>query len=96
MVDRSGTGPVRYKGKKRRDAPTARLIDLDEPAEEFEPLEEDAIDPLDAQRAGMHDEAFEMGHEEVSLNLEDHPAPAEHEHEIEASTDERPAAAEHE
>ena len=96
VVDRSGTGPVRYKGKKRRDAPTARLIDLDEPAEEFEPLEEDAIDPLDAQRAGMHDEAFEMGHEEVSLNLEDHPAPADHEHEIEASTDERPAAAKHE
>ena len=29
------------------------------------------IDPLDAQKAGLHDEAFELGHEEITLNLDD-------------------------
>ena len=29
------------------------------------------IDPLDAQKAGLHDAAFDQGHEEITLNLED-------------------------
>jgi preprotein translocase SecF subunit len=46
------------------------------------------VDPLDAQRAGHHDEAFELGHEEITLNLDgvepeadpaEHPATAKHE-----------------
>jgi len=32
---------------------------------------EHTVDPLDAQRAGHHDEAFELGHEEITLNLDD-------------------------
>jgi hypothetical protein len=32
---------------------------------------EPEIDPLDAQRAGLHDEALEQGHEEIKLNLEE-------------------------
>lgn len=36
------------------------------------------MDPLDAQTAGLHDEAFEAGHEEINLNLEGFDVP-EHE-----------------
>jgi preprotein translocase SecF subunit len=36
------------------------------------------IDPLDAQVSGLHDEAFDAGHEEINLNLEGFDAP-EHE-----------------
>lgn len=33
------------------------------------------IDPLDAQESGLHDEALEAGHEEITLNLEGFDAP---------------------
>ena len=33
--------------------------------------DEAAIDPLDAQRAGHHDDAYALGHEEITLNLDD-------------------------
>ena len=33
------------------------------------------IDPLDAQMSGMHDDAIEAGHEEITLNLEGFDAP---------------------
>jgi preprotein translocase SecF subunit len=51
------------------------------PAPEAEPeAVRDEIDPLDAQAMGLHDEAAELGHEEITLNLGDeHPA-AEPEH----------------
>ena len=41
---------------------------------------EHAVDPLDAQRAGHHDEALALGHEEINLNLDDaeFEDPAEH------------------
>ena len=39
--------------------------------------EEESIDPLDAQNAGLHDEAYEQGHEEIVLNLEGFDAPEE-------------------
>ena len=32
------------------------------------------IDPLDAQKAGLHDAALEQGHEEIALNLDDFPS----------------------
>ncbi len=39
---------------------------------EVDPIEHhDQIDPLDAQAMGMHDEAAELGHEEIRLNLGD-------------------------
>jgi hypothetical protein len=46
-----------------------RVVDLEPEGEEVE--EEEIVDPLDAQRAGAHDEALALGHEEISLNLED-------------------------
>ncbi len=40
--------------------------------------EPEAIDPLDAQAMGLHDEAADLGHEEIRLNLgDDEPSPAE-------------------
>ena len=60
------TSPARYKRKREE---TAAQVDTMEP-----------MDPLDAQTSGMHDAAFDAGHEEITLNLEafDVPAP-EHE-----------------
>jgi preprotein translocase SecF subunit len=45
--------------------------------------EPEMVDPLDAQALGLHDEAAELGHEEITLNLGDEPAtpePASPEH----------------
>jgi preprotein translocase SecF subunit len=44
------------------------------PVTETEPhAAEGEIDPLDAQAMGLHDEAAELGHEEITLNLGDDP-----------------------
>jgi uncharacterized membrane protein len=54
----------RYR-KRRTDAGGAIAVD--------DPLaaQEELVDPLDAQQAGLHDAAMEQGHEEISLNLEE-------------------------
>ena len=61
-------GPVRYR-RKRTDGTATMLKD------QYDDLpyagEEEIVDPLDAQNAGLHDEAFERGHEEVNLNLDE-------------------------
>src|SRR5579872_1498648 len=73
------SGPARYK--RHRDesalvtgAPNEAMIDATH--------DEGGIDPLDAQNLGLHEAAFEQGHEEISLNLEgfepEHPLPAAH------------------
>jgi preprotein translocase subunit SecF len=60
------TGPARYR--KRRPE-TGSAVALDD-AESYESTEDQSIDPLDAQRAGLHDEALEQGHEDITLNFE--------------------------
>jgi preprotein translocase SecF subunit len=61
------TSPARYR-RKREEQATA-------PVDTMEP-----VDPLDAQVSGLHDAAFEAGHETIKLNLEGFDAPApEHE-----------------
>jgi hypothetical protein len=57
--------PVQRYRKRRPEENGAVAIE--------EPLltQEESIDPLDAQKAGLHDAALEQGHEEISLNLED-------------------------
>jgi predicted RND superfamily exporter protein len=50
------TSPARYK-RKREDGTLS--VDTMEP-----------VDPLDAQTSGLHDAAFDVGHEEINLNLE--------------------------
>jgi preprotein translocase subunit SecF len=75
--------PARYK-KKRTDAPGAVAV------EDAYATEEEAIDPLDAQNSGLHDAAFEQGHEEIVLNLEDFDQPGE-ERGDEPSKEEKPS-----
>ncbi|MBV8490726.1 MAG: hypothetical protein JO199_09370, partial [Candidatus Eremiobacteraeota bacterium] len=58
------TAPARYR--KRRDEPGGGVL-----VEEPQTAGEEAVDPLDAQNAGLHDAALEQGHEEISLNLEE-------------------------
>jgi preprotein translocase SecF subunit len=50
------TSPARYK-RKREDGTLS--VDTMDP-----------VDPLDAQTSGLHDAAFDAGHEEINLNLE--------------------------
>jgi preprotein translocase SecF subunit len=50
------TSPARYK---RRREENAAQVDTLEP-----------VDPLDAQTSGLHDAAYDAGHEEINLNLE--------------------------
>ncbi|MBV8198359.1 MAG: hypothetical protein JO263_09490, partial [Candidatus Eremiobacteraeota bacterium] len=59
--------PPRYR-KKRTDSTGAVAVE--------EPFagDETAIDPLDAQNAGLHEAALEQGHEEISLNLDEFPS----------------------
>lgn len=54
--------PARYR-KKREEGGVA----LEEPAIGLG----EAIDPLDAQNAGLHEAAIEQGHEEIRLNLDE-------------------------
>jgi preprotein translocase SecF subunit len=67
------TTPTRYR-RKRAEA--------EGPVAVQEPYagEEGIIDPLDAQRAGLHDAALEQGHEEISLNLDELEAGGEERH----------------
>jgi preprotein translocase SecF subunit len=53
----------RYK-RKRVESATAVA---DEP---YPGQEEEIVDPLDAQVSGLHDQAFDQGHEAITLNLE--------------------------
>jgi preprotein translocase SecF subunit len=72
--------PTRYK-KRRPDAPVVRVVDVEQPVAE-EPTEEaDVMDPLDAQTSGQHERELELGHEEITLNLADHPLPESSAHE---------------
>ncbi|HEY1977408.1 MAG TPA: protein translocase subunit SecF [Candidatus Baltobacteraceae bacterium] len=56
--------PSRYRRKRDDAAPGAVAVE-----ESYAP--ESEIDPLDAQNAGLHDQALEQGHEEISLNLDE-------------------------
>ena len=53
-----------------------RAVTMEAEPASFEP----EIDPLDAERAGLHDEALELGHEEIKLNLGDEPSAGSEEH----------------
>jgi preprotein translocase SecF subunit len=59
-----GASPVRYK-RKQTQSGTATAV-VDGAAEQF-----DEVDPLDAQTAGLDQQAFEQGHEAINLNLDE-------------------------
>jgi len=78
--------PIRYKRKRadgttivEDDVETAGMLEYEE-THESESIE--GVDPLDAQNFGLHDAAFDQGHEEITLNLEGfEPEPGtDHEH----------------
>ena len=56
--------PARYRRKRDDLAPGAIAVE-----ESYAPEAE--LDPLDAQNAGLHDQAIEQGHEEIALNLDE-------------------------
>ncbi len=60
--------PARYR--KRREAEAGAVA-----VEELASNEPESIDPLDAQNAGLHDEAIQQGHEEINLNLDEFEEP---------------------
>jgi preprotein translocase SecF subunit len=69
---RTGTpAPVRYR-KRREDSVGA--VALEEP---LAGTEDESIDPLDAQEAGLHDAAMEQGHEEIRLTFDEADEPEE-------------------
>ena len=92
---RRTTQPVRYKRKSQdtdlsqyeqrnfgvpERSPDAHDHEHDHEAEHEH--EHDLLDPLDAQALGLHDEAAELGHEEIRLDLgeDGEPAPAPESH----------------
>src|SRR5579875_3425544 len=72
---RGTQAPQRGRYRKRRPEPARAATMEAEPA-----ASEPEIDPLDAQRAGLHDEALELGHEEIKLNLGDEPSAGSEDH----------------
>jgi preprotein translocase SecF subunit len=58
--------PARYRKKRDAEAEAGAVA-----VEELALGETETIDPLDAQNAGLHDEAIQQGHEEINLNLDE-------------------------
>jgi preprotein translocase subunit SecF len=75
-ASRRSTPAPRYKRTSQEQIDYEKLenrnfgVDRPKPQPEQEP-EEHQIDPLDAQAMGLHDEAEQLGHEEIRLNLGD-------------------------
>ena len=61
-------GPARYRKKSQPGAPIATSLE----DEQFYD-ESSEMDPLAAQRAGLHDAELELGHEEIHFDLDDEP-----------------------
>jgi hypothetical protein len=57
------TGPARYRRKRTDNGSAGDAVATQ--------TDGASLDPLDAQNAGLHDDALEQGHEEINLNLED-------------------------
>jgi preprotein translocase SecF subunit len=68
-AQRSGTGGVPRYRRRQREEPYL------EPEPEVEAVTEPEIDPLDAQQLGLHERDYELGHEEIKLNLDAVDAP---------------------
>lgn len=76
-ASRRTTQPPRYK-RKGQDVDLStyenRNFGVERPSASPEEME---MDPLDAEALGIHDDALELGHEEIRLNLDDEPQPGE-------------------
>jgi preprotein translocase SecF subunit len=69
------SGPARYRRKRSAQPPQdgrpAFESQYDDPVDDERESESFEVDPLDAQQAGLHDEALALGHEEITLNFDD-------------------------
>jgi preprotein translocase SecF subunit len=85
-ASRRTTAPPRYKRTRQEEIDFEKLENRNFGAQlpqkpvqpedaEADPMLDHAeqIDPLDAQALGLHDEAADLGHEEITLNLGDEP-----------------------
>ena len=77
-ASRRTTQPPRYKRTPQEQIDFEKLENRNfgaqlprKPEPQVADGEADQIDPLDAQQLGLHDEAAELGHEEITLNLGD-------------------------
>jgi preprotein translocase SecF subunit len=86
---RPAGAPPRYRRRRSEGSGNGGFaepgdIDLDENADsdaeyEYEHEQDGAeIDPLDAQNLGLHDRDYELGHEEITLNLDAGDTPPPH------------------
>ena len=84
QAPRRDTGPAKYK--KRRIEMTSGTTIMEEGGAEYDEQLEDelleggytetTIDPLDAQTLGHHERDYDLGHEEINLNLDAADEPA--------------------
>jgi preprotein translocase subunit SecF len=76
-ASRRSTPAPRYKRTRQEQIDFEKLenrnfgVDRPQPKPAEPEPEEQQIDPLDAQAMGLHDEAEQLGHEEIRLNLGD-------------------------
>ena len=77
-ASRRTTQPPRYKRTPQEQIDFEKLENRNfgaqlpaKPEPQVADGEADQIDPLDAQQLGLHDDAAELGHEEITLNLGD-------------------------
>ena len=77
----------RYKRKRTTSSGAVEMVDVEHEHEheqeqqheyEQDAFIENEVDPLDAQRGGVHDRNYDLGHEEINLNFEGHPIADEH------------------
>jgi preprotein translocase SecF subunit len=77
---RTPSGPPKYKRRRIETSNGVAIVEgnVDTVTEEDEAFEEtfhdnepEMMDPLDAQKLGLHDAAYDLGHEEIRLNLGD-------------------------
>ena len=83
---RTPGAPPKYKRRRIETSNGVGVIEAESEAEAaereadeaYDQPEVESIDPLDAQNLGLHDAAYDLGHEEIRLNLGDEDDAAEH------------------
>jgi hypothetical protein len=73
VASRPSGGPARYRKQKPRPGSMEAAVEGTYGASEETYDEREELDPLDAQNAGLHEAQLELGHEEITMNLDDEP-----------------------
>jgi hypothetical protein len=84
-AEREGRGSTPPRYKKRRPEPSAG-----EQLEAHEHESELEMDPLDAQRAGLHDDELALGHEEIHMEMDPEETHAQETPHVTAGASENP------